>query len=331
LAVKLQQLRYFVGVAEEGQMTRAAQSLHVAQPALSHAIAHLEAQLGVDLLERHPRGVSLTVAGETFFTKARLALDAAAEAELTAESLTRAARNLVELGFLGSPPMLDCPELFTELALLHPELEIGYRELAFPSRPAARWLEEVDLVVCFSPPADAGLETQLLRSEQRSLLLADTHPLARCSQLTVAEVLDETFPGRHRSADPGWAGLWRLDDHRGAPAPNVTADEATRPQEIAAIVASGRAVTVAAASNARELARAMTGLTAIPLRDAEPVTLSLAWHGDDRNPRVAEIVQAAGAVADGMTACPGEDGPLRSTQSIPTAQNGIGHALRAAG
>src|ERR1700694_2053288 len=102
---------YFVGVAEEGQITRAARNLHIAQPALSQAITHLETQLGVELLERPPRGVSLTDAGERFFTKARLALAAAADAELTAMSLTRAARNEIALGFLGSPPVLDAPAL----------------------------------------------------------------------------------------------------------------------------------------------------------------------------------------------------------------------------
>src|ERR1700676_2565653 len=132
MPVKLQQLVYFRGVAGEGQFTGAARSLHGAQPALSHAIAHLETQLGVELLERHPRGVSLTVAGERFFTKARLALAAAADAELTARSLMRGARNAVELGFLGSPPMLDAPELFAALAERHSELEVTFRELPFP-------------------------------------------------------------------------------------------------------------------------------------------------------------------------------------------------------
>src|SRR5205823_11580748 len=86
------QLRYFVTVADEGQMTRAARKLHVAQPALSHAIAQLEAELGIELLQRHARGVSLTPAGEAFLVKARTALAAGTEAEQTAKSLARAAR-----------------------------------------------------------------------------------------------------------------------------------------------------------------------------------------------------------------------------------------------
>jgi DNA-binding transcriptional LysR family regulator len=83
------QLRYFVTVAEEGQITRAARRLHIAQPALSQALAQLEAELDIVLFERHPRGVTLTPAGEAFLVKARAAL--AAEAETVQVALSRSA------------------------------------------------------------------------------------------------------------------------------------------------------------------------------------------------------------------------------------------------
>jgi LysR family nitrogen assimilation transcriptional regulator len=60
-------LRYFVTVVEERQITRAAAKLHIAQPALSHAMAQLEAELGVQLLERHARGVTPTAAGSRLY------------------------------------------------------------------------------------------------------------------------------------------------------------------------------------------------------------------------------------------------------------------------
>src|ERR1700675_4291651 len=85
------QLRYFVTVSEEGQITRAAKRLHLAQPALSQAIAQLESELGVELLMRHPRGVTLTDAGEAFLVKARAVLAAEAETSQTALALKRAA------------------------------------------------------------------------------------------------------------------------------------------------------------------------------------------------------------------------------------------------
>src|SRR5438874_8288597 len=101
MSFKRGQLRYFVTVAEEGQITRAARKLHLAQPALSQAIAQLESELGLELLERQPHGVTLTADGEAFYEKARVALAAATEALQTAQSLARAQKGMLTLGFLG--------------------------------------------------------------------------------------------------------------------------------------------------------------------------------------------------------------------------------------
>ena len=118
------QLRYFVTVAEEGQMTRAAVKLHLAQPALSHAIAQLESELGIKLLERHARGVTLTPDGETFLVQARLAVAALEDAALTAQSLAHAAKGTIEVGFMGSPPTLHAAELFAAFHTARPEAQL---------------------------------------------------------------------------------------------------------------------------------------------------------------------------------------------------------------
>jgi len=64
MAVELRLVRYFVAVAQEGNVTRAAERLHISQPSLSAAVRQLEAQLGVSLLERSGREIALTPAGE---------------------------------------------------------------------------------------------------------------------------------------------------------------------------------------------------------------------------------------------------------------------------
>jgi len=74
--VSLRQIEYFVRVAEEGHVGRAAAKLRVAQPPLSRQIRALEDELGAVLFERTPRGMKLSSAGETFLTHARSILDA---------------------------------------------------------------------------------------------------------------------------------------------------------------------------------------------------------------------------------------------------------------
>ena len=98
---ELRQLYYFVTVAEEGQITRAAARLHIAQPALSQAISRLENAVGVKLLARESRGVSLTPAGAAFFEKARRAVTAAQEAETVVGPYLRAEGTLV-VGFTAA-------------------------------------------------------------------------------------------------------------------------------------------------------------------------------------------------------------------------------------
>ena len=102
-------LRYLVATADEGQLTRAAAKLGISRTALSQAMSQLEAEVGFQLLERRARGVALTPAGEIFLERARLALDAASDASLAAQSLARVAQGKIEFGFVGAPPGFDSP------------------------------------------------------------------------------------------------------------------------------------------------------------------------------------------------------------------------------
>src|SRR3984893_3366588 len=135
------QLRYFVTVADEGQMTRAAHKLHHAQPALPQAIAQLESELGLVLLERHARGVTMTPAGEAFLPKARAAIADTDDALRTADALVRAASATMDVGFIGPAPMVNAPELFGAFADAHPDAKVSFRELPFPYSPTRSWLE----------------------------------------------------------------------------------------------------------------------------------------------------------------------------------------------
>lgn len=287
------QVRYFVAVAEEGQMTTAAGRLQVAQPALSQAIAELEAELDLELLERRADSVTLTPAGEIFLAKARAAIAAYDEASLMAQRLGRAARGQLAVGFVGPPPSVLAPDVFNAFVATHPDAELSFQDLQFPRDSTAAWLGAVDVAQCFSPSAHPDVRLQTIREERRVVVAPRGHPLCETDELTVAEVLEETFVGFDPAVERGWAGLLTLDDHRGRPA-RVTDERARNALEMLSIVASGRGIVALAASHGGIITGALPDLAAIPLRDAQPTRLVLAWRTDTHNPLVDALVGIAG-------------------------------------
>ena len=291
-------LEYFVVVAEEGQITSAARRLGVAQPALSQAIAQLESETGLKLLERHARGVRLTPAGESFNAKARLAVAATGEALSTARSLARAQQGTIEFGFLGAPPSIEGRIEMESFAMAYPDIEVRYRDMPFPSRSTSTWLGDVDVAACHLPPPDEGVWSKVVRQEPRVALVPAEHPLAEREELFVADLLDETYIGFAPSVDPEWAGFWSLDDHRGGRPERVTGDHASNPQEVlAAVGGGGGAVTIVPLAAANVLKGVLTGTAAIPVRDAAPSRIVLVGHNDRRNPLVAALVSFADLIA----------------------------------
>jgi DNA-binding transcriptional LysR family regulator len=312
------QLQYFVTVAEEGQITRAAKKLQIAQPALSQSIAQLEAAIGLKLLDRHPRGVTLTDAGKKFLDRARLAADAERDAFETARSLARDQSGTIEFGFLGAPPGLDSPVPLLAFSQQHPSIDIRFRELSFPVSPTSSWLAEVDVGVCHLPPPDPGVWAQLLRQESRVVLAPRQHPLAQADEVGVEDVLDETFIGFHPSTDPTWAGFWSLDDHRGTPPRRLTGDRAANPQEVLASLAVRSAITTVPASVARMIVSVLPGVTAVRLRGAQACSIMLVGHETKTNRLVSAIVAFAQAWGPLETETPtgSENGAEPSEQDL---------------
>src|SRR5262245_17781428 len=100
--MELRHLRYFIAVAEEGHITRAAERLGIQQPPLSQQIRALEQELDVQLFRRHPRGVELTEAGRTFLAEARGILSQVDHARAATQRSARGEQGRVAVGFTSS-------------------------------------------------------------------------------------------------------------------------------------------------------------------------------------------------------------------------------------
>ena len=281
-------------------MTRAAQHLQLAQPALSQAIARLEAQVGVRLLERGPRGVTVTEAGRAFLEKAEATLAAVEDMNATARAWVREEQERLRAGFMSLTPPMMAGGLFPQFTAEHPEVTIEWRQLGYPTLDARAWLGDRDLALIWFAPGTPGLASQPIRTSPLVVAMAESHPLAGAAKLAVEEVLDETFPGIV-GCEPEWLGRWGLDSYRGAPA-RRTEDSASTPEEVTWMVAAGRAITTVPEIVAVPYAH--LGITAIPLAGAEPAVLTLVWPEDHPHHLVADLARIAGEMVAQERAAP---------------------------
>jgi len=130
-ALELRHLRYFTRVAQELNFTKAAAALRVAQPALSRQVQDLENEIGVTLLVRGPRGVTLTAEGKLFAAEAQVILAQAEGAVEKVRALARGEYGTLSVGDAPSPTLEILPPA---LAAFRGRLSAGDRESARPSR-----------------------------------------------------------------------------------------------------------------------------------------------------------------------------------------------------
>jgi DNA-binding transcriptional LysR family regulator len=276
------QLNRFVAVAEAGQITRAAEQLHIAQPALSLSIVKLEESLGIRLFERTPRGVTLTTAGEAFYEKARIAITAAEEAHAVLGPWLRGEHRFV-LGMLPSVQPLVRP-ILRRFMSERPEVDVQIRLLDPGSRVRDLKRGDVDAEVVFPPPPDDSLAIEIVAYAPRYVLLPDSHPLAGEPELAFDQIANETFPGRHPSVSEKWAAEAWLSDRRGRDTP-VTSETPTTLDDLWTLIHAGKAIAVLPDFMVQQVAS--DGVRAVPLIDVEPLALGIARRKDDARPVVA--------------------------------------------
>ncbi|MCP9964435.1 LysR family transcriptional regulator [Actinomadura madurae] len=278
--VETRELTYFLAVARELHFGRAAERLGIAQPPLSRAISRLERRLGVTLLERTSRRVVLTPAGETLLAEGGAALEAVA----AAVRRTRRAGDTGPRLVLALKPGGDGGGLLPAILAAYErepdavpvEMLLGYG--------ADRAVREgrADAALLYTPRQDVtGLATEDLLTERQVAVLPRNHRLAGRAEVAMADLEGEARPHAPYGTGPG-------------DGPAISDGG-----QLMQLIALGRAVAILPASM-RGLLR--EDLTAVPVRDAEPTTLVLAWPETSRSRALAAFVRATAAAAAEATA-----------------------------
>jgi DNA-binding transcriptional LysR family regulator len=289
--MELRHLRYFVAVAEEGHVTRAAERLGIQQPPLSQQIHALERELDVQLFRRKPRGVELTPAGRALFDEARAILTRADEAVAATKRAAQGEAGRIGIGFTSSASFHPfVPRVIRAFREAHPLVALALEESGTTELVAALRAQTIDAAFVRSPFGDSpDLTVRPLLEEPMVAALPSGHALSTVSEaLPLAALAGETFILYRRPVGPGLHDAIIAACDRAGFSPRI-GQEAPRMLSTLSLVAAGLGVTVVPASMSRLEAE---GVVYRPLDPLAQLTapLNLAYRRDEISAAVRRFV-----------------------------------------
>jgi DNA-binding transcriptional LysR family regulator len=291
---ELRHLVYFREVARQLHYRKAAESLAIAQPALSRAITQLETGLGVDLLTRTRRKVELTPAGRAFLERIEPLLRALAAVPADIQALAGGQAGHVRVAFTGLAMATVLPGILRDFNRRYPGVRVELNE-----SPTSAQLESLKggEISCgfFHPEATAtpGLSTKLLLLEKNGVLLPADHKLARAKKIRLRDLADTSFVMFPRAHNPGFYDRVLAAFQQAGVTPRI-ADEVWPRANAVGLVRAGLGATFMAPSEARQLPDEVTFR---PIEGPAPESrLVLGWRKDaPRDPALAAFLVVAGA------------------------------------
>jgi LysR family transcriptional regulator, benzoate and cis,cis-muconate-responsive activator of ben and cat genes len=287
-------LRYFLAVAAELNFTRAAETLGIAQPALSAQIRQLETQLGVQLLERTTRSVQLTDAGRVVQERGPAALAGLAETWEAARRAGRGETGRLRVAYSPSAGYETAPTLVRAVRDRYPGIEVTAEVLPTPDIVRAVRDGRVDVGVARMPEPQAGVRLRTLRLEPLGALVPADHPLAAGRDVDLATIAEHPILMHPRSANPAqFDFVHALLSRSGLEPRFVERTVAFDPTQ--SMIRAGHAVGLAGASSADGLA---ADLRWIPVADpGVRMVMQLVLRDGDISPAADRFERVAVATA----------------------------------
>jgi DNA-binding transcriptional LysR family regulator len=281
--MELRILRYFQAVAEELSFSKAAKTLHIAQPALSRAVKELENELGTQLLERTKRSVKLTPAGAVLLREAGLLLGLSEEAVRKVQRTARGQEGELRLGYIGPPTHPFLSPLLHEFHKRHPRVTVQLEERT----PERVWemVSKDRLDIGLTRPVAAseriGLQTLLLRKEPMCAALPSKHALASIKKLTWKTLADHPLVVLARREGVGLHDRVLLGCHHAGFAPKL----AHTPSIVGTVltyVEAGAGIGVVPESVS--VLNTSSDILFKPLHPLQIIELVMVWNESQNNP-----------------------------------------------
>ena len=287
----LRHLRYFVAVAEEQNVTRAAARLHVSQPPLSRQIRDLEAELGVELFRRTPRSLTLTEPGRLFLGEARAVLQRADDAVMAVQVAAKRERRELRLGYAPSLTVELLPRALQLFELATPGVRVSLHDLSTEECEERLLSGKLDLALTVRPSAARRRDLAFEKLVDYPLYAAvsTSHPLARKRALPIAQFARERLVAYSREQYPEYLGLLKalFRRHGFEPDPAEECDSAT---SLIAAVEAGRGIALVPSS-----LRCLAGprLKLLPVTPAPPPVILGALSRRPPSALIAGFIAAA--------------------------------------
>jgi LysR family hydrogen peroxide-inducible transcriptional activator len=292
--IKLKDLKYLVAVADTRHFGRAAERCFVSQPTLSAQLKKLEAYLGVQLIERQPRRIALTAAGERILERARRIVEASDEVLEIARSHRDPLAGRLRIALLPTIGPYLLPHVMPKIRKAVPHLELMLYE--YQTAPMLERLHagDIDLGILALPVEDAGLTAQALYQEPFVLLAPTQHPLMSRSSIRVADLAGETLlllEDGHCLRDQALDVCSRIDVHE------KQDFRATSIETLRQMVAAGAGVTLLPELASRGAYAAAKGASVRPFAKPTPTrTIGAVWRKSSAR---TEAIAAVAAVIAG--------------------------------
>ncbi|SDH17621.1 LysR family transcriptional regulator [Propionivibrio dicarboxylicus] len=191
--MELKQLKYFAAVCRLGSVTRAAESCHIAQPAISVAIQNLESELGVQLFERSHKKISVTSSGRVFLRRVEDILARTDDAIREMEDHRASQRGVIRVGITPMIGAVFFPEIVSRFREEHPLLELNVIEEGALSIGTLLDKGELDVGVVVVAEKQPQLEMSPITRSEIYVCLSAEHPLAAQRRIAFPRLADEPF------------------------------------------------------------------------------------------------------------------------------------------
>jgi DNA-binding transcriptional LysR family regulator len=286
--MEFRQLKYFITVAEELHFGRAADVLHLSQPALSKQIQALEEDLGIQLLERTKHWVKLTTAGQKFLEIARRILHQVDEGIQVTRQVAGGQVGRLRIGLTESTLFSIMPSIFKMYRERYPQIDLILTSGGTERNVEHLRIHQIDLGFVYLPIREPSLSLYPLFEEAYVAALPASHPLARYDPLPLQRLANEPLIFYPRSLAPVMhAEFFKCCEQAGF-VPNVV-QEAELAQTRLSLAAAGAGITFVLEQMQNLTAK---GTVYRPLiGDFPTLKLAIAWRQNETSPMVHEFLR----------------------------------------